>query len=78
MKVYWDQQLLKLLRFGFPLNFNRNYPLHSEQGNHMSATQFPKDVNIHIEEECKYAALLGPFKENPIKNSHMSPFMPDF
>ena len=72
LKGYWDQQLLK---FGFPLDFNRSCALHNEQDNHTSATQFPKDVDAYIEEERRYGALLGPFKESPIKNSHTSPFM---
>ena len=69
LKDYWDQQLLQLLRFCFPLDFNRNGQLHS------SATQYPKDVDAYIQEESSYGAILGPFKENPIKNSHTSPFM---
>ena len=34
LKDDWDQQLLQLLRFGFPLDFNRNGQLHCEGGNH--------------------------------------------
>ena len=75
LKGYWDQQLLQLLKFGFPLDFNRDCPLQSEKGNHSSATQFPKDVDAYIEEESRYGAILGPFKENPIQNCHTSPFM---
>ena len=75
LKNYWDQQLLQLLRFGFPLDFNRNRQLHCEGGNHSSATEYPKDVDAYIQEETSYGAILGPFKENPIKNSHTSPFM---
>ena len=70
LKGYWDQQLLQLLRFGFPLDFNRSCTLHNEQGNHTSATQFPLDVDAYIEEEFGYGALLDPFKENPIENCH--------
>ena len=29
----------------------------------------------YLEEEKKYSAILGPFKECPIKNCHFSPFM---
>ena len=75
LKDYWDQQLLQLLRFGFPLDFNRKGQLHCEGGNHSSATQYPKDVDAYIQEETSYGAILCPFKENPIKNSHTSPFM---
>ena len=69
---YWDQQLLQLLQFGFPLYFNRCCPLQHEVGKHSSANEFPADVDIYIEEECKFGALLGPFDVNPIKNAHSS------
>ena len=72
---YWDQQLLQLLQFGFPLDFNRGCPLKHEAGNHSSADEFPSDVDAYIEEECKFGALLGPFHLNPIENAHNSPFM---
>ena len=75
LKDYWDQQLLQLLRFGFPLDFNRNLQLHYEGGNHSSAIQYSKDVDAYIQEETSYGAILGPFKENPITNAHTSPFM---
>ena len=44
---YWDQQLLQLLEFGFPFDFNRNCPLCHEQGNHKSATEFPTDIDTY-------------------------------
>ena len=72
---YWDQQLLQLLQFGFPLDFNRCCPLQQEVGNHSSADEFPSGVDAYIEEECKFGALLGPFDVNPIENAHSSPFM---
>ena len=75
LKNYWDQQLLQLLRFCFPLDFNRNRQLHCDGGNHSSATEYPKDVDAYIQAETSYGAILGPFKENPIKNSHTSPLM---
>ena len=74
LKDYWDQQLLQLLQFGFPLDF-RCCPLKHEVGNHSSANEFPADVDTYIEEECKFGALLGPFDVNPIENAHNSPFM---
>ena len=69
---YWDQQLLQLLQFGFPLE---GCPLQHKVGNHSSANEFPADVDAYIEEECKFGALLGPFDANPIENAHSSPFM---
>ena len=75
LKDYWDQQLLQLIEFGFPLDFNRNCVLRHEEGNHSSATEFPRDVDAYIEEECKFNTILGPFESNPIPGAHISPFM---
>ena len=72
---YWDVQLIELLRYGFPLDFNRNCPLSSDKRNHSSAVQFPTHVETYLAEEKKFGAILGPFVENPIKNCHYSPFM---
>ena len=72
---YWDTQLLELLRFGFPLDFNRSCKLESEKKNHASATQFPQDVDAYLEEERGFDAILGPFDDSPIQNCHYSPFM---
>ena len=72
---YWDQQLLQLLQFGFPLDFNRQCPLRFEGENHASATDHPADIDAYIQEERHFDAILGPFQENPIKGGHCSPFM---
>ena len=71
---YWDQQLLQLLEFGFPLDFNRKMPS-CEMGNHKSTIDFPADIDAYIEEETTFDAILGPFKEKPIALNHSSPFM---
>ena len=72
---YWDQQLCQLVEFGFLLGFSRSCDLRCDKVNHKSAVEFPRDVDTYIAEELHYAALLGPFKEPPIPNSHCSPFM---
>ena len=72
---YWDRQLIELIEFGFPLDFNRSSPLIHEQGNHKSAVEFPADIEAYIEEEKEYGALLGPFDNHPIPSGHCSPFM---
>ena len=75
LQGYWDEQLLELIEFGFPRDFNRNCPLNHETRNHKSATEFPNDIDAYIEEELKYDALLGPFESHPIASGHCSPFM---
>ena len=72
---YWDQQLLQLLEFGFPLDFNRNCPLRCDNKNHSSTIEYPNDVKAYIKEETEHKAILGPFTKNPIPKGHCSPFM---
>ena len=75
LSQYWDQQLLQLIEFGFPLDFNRNCPLRREGSNHSSAVDYPSDVDAYIKEETEFNAILGPFPQNPIEGGHCSPFM---
>ena len=72
---YWDKQLPLLLRFGFPLDLNREGALRSQETNHASAIEFPDDIQAYLDEEGQYKAILGPFKAKPIKNLHISPMM---
>ena len=72
---YWDQQLIHLVEFGFPLDFNRSSKLCHDDKNHSSATDFPTDVQAYLEEEIKHGAIKGPYDVNPIPNAHVSPFM---
>ena len=72
---YWDKQLPLLIRFGFPLDYNREGTLRSQETNHASAIEFPDDIQAYLQEEGHYNAILGPFKDIPIKNMHVSPMM---
>ena len=71
---YWDQQLVDLLEFGFPLDFDKNTVLVSTEDNHASARHFSSHVQTYIQEELKHGAMLGPFDHKPIP-LHVSPFM---
>ena len=74
-KNYWDQQLLQMVEFGFPLDFNRNSVLYHDGKNHSSAIEFPEDIRVYLNEEIKHGAIMGPYDVNPIPNCHVSPFM---
>ena len=74
LQNFWDKQLVDLLEYGFPLDFNRNARLVSTEENHSSATKFASDVRTYISEELQHEAMLGPFISKPI-NLHVSPFM---
>ena len=72
---YWDKQLPLFIRFGFPLDYNREGTLISQQTNHASAIDFPDDIQACLDKEGHYKAILGPFKDMPIENMHISPMM---
>ena len=41
----------------------------------MSAVELPEHVDAYLQEELKFEAILGPFKQHPIDDTHFSPFM---
>ena len=71
---YWDQQLVDLLDFGFPLDFDREYPLQPTETNHASAIAHADHIDKYLQDEMKFGAIYGPFdsKSFPL---HVSPFM---
>ena len=75
LEGYWDTQLLELIKYGFPMDFNRQSPLRWEDKNHNSALQFPQDVEAYLKEEIQFGAIQGPFTKSPIENCHFSPFL---
>ena len=74
LTTYWDQQLLDLLEFGFPLDFDRNSALHSTELNHKSALDYINHIDQYLQEELSYQAIYGPFDNKPIQ-MHISPLM---
>ena len=74
LQGYWDSQLLFLIRYGVPLDFDYS-TLQSVDKNHTSANEFTEDIQAYITEEQAFGAMLGPFKEPPIKDLHISPFL---
>ena len=74
LSTYWDQQLVDLIRFGFPLDFDRNSTLLSSCQNHASAIEHVHHVDAYIAEELKYGAMYGPFYQLSFP-VHVSPLM---
>ena len=72
---YWDWQLPLLIKHGFPLDFDRNSRITSEDVNHKSAISYPEHVDTYLREEIENKAMLGPLKNPPLDNLHISPFM---
>ena len=75
LNEYWDWQLPLLIKYGFPLDFDRNSIVYNDRINHKSALQFPDHVTTYLQDEIANNAILGPFKDPPIDNLHISPFM---
>ena len=71
---YWDQQIVDLLHYGFPLDFTRGSPLTSTYDNHTSALADIEHVNQYVEEELQHGAIIGPFDSVPC-TLHLSPLM---
>ena len=72
---YEDKQLVQLLEFGWPINFDRSAILMSTMHNHASAVQHGQDIQHYVDTELGHGALLGPFDEPPVAPTHISPLM---
>ena len=72
---YWDKQLIQLIKYGFPLSFDKNTELISSNINHSSAKDCPEDIAVYLKEERTFGAILGPFTKPPVANLHVSPFL---
>ena len=75
LTTYWDWQLPLLIKYGFPLDFDRTLDTNCEKINHKSATEYPEHVTAYLKEELSNKAILDPFKTPPIANLHVSPLM---
>ena len=65
MAGYWDKQIVDLLQYDFPLDFDHSRSLDSTYENHASALRFPDHVKNYITTEMQYGAIVGPFSEYP-------------
>ena len=72
---YLDWQLPLLIKYGFPLDFDRGSTLVCENVSHKSALEYPEHVSTYLKEKIENNAILGPFTETPIDSLHTSPFM---
>ena len=48
---------VRILQYGFPLDFDKNSPLESNNKNHHSGLAFPKDIDAYINEEIAFGAF---------------------
>ena len=72
--TYWDKQLVDLIQYGFPLDFDREVILQSTFFNHASPVKYSDHVSAHIQTEMQYGAIYGLFAQPPFQ-CHISPFL---
>ena len=65
LMTYWDWQLPLLIKYGFPLDFDRNSNTNFDKVNHKSAIEYPDHVTTYLQEELQHRAMLGPFPTPP-------------
>ena len=72
---YWDKQIIFLIKYGLPLDFDPDISLNHTIINHRSEMDHPQDIKAYLEEEKNLQAILGPYNVSPLSNLHISPLM---
>ena len=61
----FDQQLVDLIEFSFPLDFDRTKEIESTLQIHASSRNYPTHVDKYLEEKLLHGAILGPLNDIP-------------
>ena len=62
-----DQDIVNLLKYGWPIPINENLPLEMGGINHKGATEYEQHIDEYIEKEISLGATIGPFEAIPFK-----------
>lgn len=62
---YHDRIVLEFLRYGWPINFTRDFLPRSTFTNHPSAQAKKSHLQSYVQSELSYDAICGPFVCNP-------------
>ena len=64
---YEDIAIIDLLKYGFPLDFDRNRTVSFDgKRNHKGARDHPEFIRKYLSKECDASRIVGPFKKNPL------------
>jgi len=66
---YKDKDLVKLLKYGFPLGYSKSELPVSKPKNHSGATEFPQVIDKYLDDEIGSKNILGPFNSNPLSTT---------
>ena len=75
LKGYSDYKIVDFIEFGWPVGFDRDATLRSQDSNHATATAHPRDITHYVATELNKGALLGPFQGPPANSCHFSPLL---
>ena len=67
LRGYHDQQVIDLLKYGFPLDRDPDSQLEMSGQNHMGAVRYPTHIDKYIKTEIEKGATIGPFPSIPFK-----------
>ena len=70
-----EQKVLKLLKFGMPIDCKAEFGEERRQKNHFSAIAFQNAVEHYLQKGKQGKAILGPFQHSPIHKLCFSPLM---
>ena len=71
---YEDKDIMKYIRYGWPLNATGTAINTEMPGNQKGATQNKEQVKKYIQDEISNGSIIGPFKTNPFgKDARFSP-----
>ena len=73
--TFKEQRILDLIKYGMPLNCNKQFGVRKPQKNHFSAVSFKNAIDEYIVNNVKCQAMLGPFEMPPIPDLCFSPMM---
>jgi hypothetical protein len=69
-----DQQIFELLRYGCPLDIDKEIKITNQVVNHTSAIKYPNDIDKYIRDEISAGALVS-IENNELECVHFSPLM---
>ena len=65
LQGYKDHEVLKFLKYGFPLECDQSKSRMNVPDNHSGATQFPDEIDAYLAKQINNKTLIGPFDNNP-------------
>ena len=69
LQDYHDSNIVKFLRYGWPINYTADKFPESSSSNHPSALSYSEHVDYYIATELELGGIVGPFIHNPLPRS---------